>query len=178
MTPEEKAVIDAAIAERNSLWNLFATGANSPLIAAIDALIFSCPKCNAGGHVCPGDGNPISHTQSDCGDHGDLEPWEISPEPIEEWTPATLLYCLAGDRIRIGTDETKVLRSSSGVWYVNTENYWHPTPWQHTELRLELEANPGFQEYPPNLECEILMSPERRAVFALQQTFPGTSVIS
>lgn len=140
MTPEEKAVIDAAIAERNSLWNLFATEKDSPLVAAIDALI-------------------------------------KSREPAE-WTPATLLYCLTGDHIRIGQDETKVLRSSSGVWYVNTENYWHPTPWQHTELRLELEANPGFQEYPPNLECEILMSPERRAVFALQQAFPGTSVIS
>lgn len=101
-----------------------------------------------------------------------------SRKPAEEWTPATLLYCLANDRIRIGTDETKVLRSSSGLWYVNTENYWHPTPWRHTELRLELEANPGFQEYPPSLECEILMSPERLAVFALQQAFPGTAVIS
>ena len=39
MTPEEKAVVEAAIAERNSLWNLFATGKDSPLVAAIDALI-------------------------------------------------------------------------------------------------------------------------------------------
>lgn len=138
MTPEEKAVIDAAIVERNGLARLLDRG---PLATAVDALI-------------------------------------ESRKPAEEWVPAPLHFVLANDRIRVNGQETKVLRSSAGVWYVNTADYWHPSPWQHTELRLDLEANPGFQEYPPNLECEILMTTERQAVYLLQQGFPGTTVVS
>jgi hypothetical protein len=106
--------------------------------------------------------------------NGDEEVWPTRPS---EWVTAFLHFALAGDRIRINGQESKVLRSSAGVWYVNTADYWHPTPWKHTELRLDLEANPGFLEYPPNLECEILMTPERLAVYTMQQHFPGTSVI-
>lgn len=101
------------------------------------------------------------------------------------WEPATLLYCLAGDRIRIGQDETDVLRSSSGAWHAQVVSSVLPsgktwdkvTPWEHTELRLDLSANPGFQEYPPNLPCEILCTLERLAILHLMQGIPGTTVI-
>lgn len=69
MTPEEKAVIEAAIAYA---WAPEANERRRRLPAlgdAVGALIYSCPQCNSGGHVCPGDGNPIGHTQTDCGEH-------------------------------------------------------------------------------------------------------------
>src|SRR3954470_17181172 len=95
MTPEEKAVIEAAMAERNSLGRLLD---RSPLALAVHALIFSCPQCNAGGHTCPGDGNPIGHTQTDCGQHEEpdemdkrtadtLPCWECLTDPTEDPAP-------------------------------------------------------------------------------------------
>lgn len=102
-----------------------------------------------------------------------------SKEDDPRWVPATFLMCLAGDRIRVGGEggqETDVFRSSSGVWHVNNADAWHPTPWVHTELRMDLAANPGFQQYPPDTACEILMSAERYAVHLFMQTFPGTQV--
>ncbi len=112
-------------------------------------------------------------------------PTDPDPFPEPTWKPATLLYCLAGDRIRIGQDETDVLRSSSGAWHAQVVSSVLPsgktwdkvTPWEHTELRLDLSANPGFQEYPPNLPCEILCTPERLAILHLMQGIPGTTVI-
>lgn len=102
------------------------------------------------------------------------------------WTSATLLYCLAGDRIRIGADETDVLRSSSGAWHANVVSSVMPsgktwdkvTPWEHIELKLDLSANPGFQQYKPNTPCEILCSPERLAVLTLMTVFPGTKELA
>lgn len=38
---------------------------------AIDALTYACPECNAGGHTCPGDGEPIPHGATDCGEHSE-----------------------------------------------------------------------------------------------------------
>lgn len=35
----------------------------------VDALTYACDECNAGGHTCPGDGNPIPHGANDCGQH-------------------------------------------------------------------------------------------------------------
>src|SRR4051812_23880369 len=99
-------------------------------------------------------------------------------EPDPEWVPATLLLCLAGDHIRIGQDETDVIRSSAGIWHADTSDAWRPRAWKHTELRMDLSANPGFQEYPPNLACEILCTPERTAALLLQTQFPGSAVIS
>lgn len=111
-----------------------------------------------------------------------IERWQGDPKV---WTPATFLYALAGDRIRIGTDETDVLRSSSGAWHANVVSSVLPsgktwdkvTPWEHTELRLDLSANPGFREYPAETPCEILCTPERLAVLTLMTVFPGTKEI-
>lgn len=95
------------------------------------------------------------------------------------WAPATLVQCLAGDRIRIGTDETDVIRTDGGrVWHADNTDPCRPKPWKHIELRMELAANPGFQEYPPNTPCEILCTPERKASLLLQTQFPGSAVAS
>lgn len=39
------------------------------LRSAADELTWGCPECNAGGHTCPGDGEPIAHGEGDCGRH-------------------------------------------------------------------------------------------------------------
>lgn len=288
MTPEEKAVIEAAFDTYNHLGK---DGTSGRFEEAMRALIYSCPQCNAGGHTCPGDGNPIGHTATDCGEHEDekvparmnlpastewVDPWaESTPSDpvgterhttweehvkdhrypciecltnpnedprawcdcggrtemgeckapcvqrahavencpnrpcqcsrtergychaknchggadVAEWVPAYLLYCLAGDRIRIGQEggytESDVLRSSSGAWHANVVSSVMPsgktwdkvTPWDHAELRLDLSANPGFKPYPQDLPCEILMTAERRAVHLLMSTFPGSTVV-
>lgn len=181
MTPEEKSVIEAAMAG-NGIGSVPTTAQGHVLREAVHALIFSCPQCNAGGHTCPGDGNPIGHTQTDCGEHEEPDTsanWRVVRDDVEqEWVPGTLAQCLVGDRIRIGTDETDVLRCSAGVWHADTSDAWHPRGWKHIELRMDLSANPGFQEYPPNLPCEILATPERKAALLLQSAFPGSAVIS
>ncbi len=79
MTPEEKAVIQAAIEWRRAIpgrtrdvWQTI------ELEEKIWNLIIRCNECNAGGHVCPGDGNPIGHGDTDCGEHDDDEPRECN----------------------------------------------------------------------------------------------------
>lgn len=109
----------------------------------------------------------------------DAQEWRaLEMNATPEWVPATFLMCLAGDRIRVSGQETDVRRSSSGIWHADNGNAWHPTPWRHTELRMDLAANPGFQQYPPDTACEILMSPERKAAHVIMQTFPGTQIVS
>jgi hypothetical protein len=286
VTPEEKAVIDAAI-DAHAGWRGGNTVQEVILRQAVHTLISSCPKCNSGGHTCPGCGESIGHTETACLNceplvagvsatwvdgttfeeaprapqcqcsrtekvycvlrdcHGGADvpaitiPWsqtgpelnltaashpciECMAEPMEDprvwcdcggnrdvspcpppcvqrahavldcpnapaaqWVPTTLLYALAGDRLRIGQDETDVLRSSSGAWHANVVSSVLPSgktwdkihPWEHRELRLELSANPGFQQYPEDLACEILMSAERRAVHLLMSAFPGSTVL-
>lgn len=216
MTPEEKAVIDAAIT-----WAHRTESPTSHLILekAVQALIYACPQCNTDTHRCPGCGESIGHTATDCGKDCTEDPmnrrtattypcWEcLNPgedpapwcncrpgeEPCEgpcrhrahepedcpnvprTWEPTTLLYCLAGDHIRIGQDESDVLRSSSGAWHAHIVSSVLPsgktwdkvTPWEHMGLRLDLSANPGFQEYLPNVPCEISCTAERKAILLL-----------
>lgn len=222
MTPEEKAIIDAAIYLK---YCIDAGTAGDPpsidrLLDTVDALIFAycgqheptyrewvgqhadastypcweclvdpiedpLPWCDCRPEDSAEPAHPYpcrlrAHTPENC-----LNRPESAGPPDKTWEPATLLYCLAGDRIRIGQDETDVLRSSSGAWHAQVVSSVLPsgktwdkvTPWEHTELRLDLSANPGFQEYPPNLPCEILCTPERLAILHLMQGIPGTTVI-
>jgi len=99
-------------------------------------------------------------------------------EQPAEWVPATFRDCLAGDRIRIGQQETIVRECSLGAWHVDNRDPWRPKGWEHTELRMDLEANPGLKEYPPATACEILMSPDRKAAHLLVQEFPGSQIVS
>lgn len=193
MTPEEKAVIDVALALVTGVRaGIDPVSLDNDLEAAVDALIFACPQCNAGGHTCPGDGNPIGHAQTDCGEHEEERCRCSRTERVychvenchgganvQEWAPATLSLCLAGDHIRIDQDETDVIRTDGGrEWHADNTDPYRPRHWKHIELRMELAANPGFQEYPPNTPCEILCTPERKASLLLQSGFTGSAVIS
>lgn len=95
-----------------------------------------------------------------------------------QWLPATLADCLAGDRMRIGQEETDVLFASLQLWHADVTEPYRPKRWDHEELVLDLSANPGRRNYPPTLACEILCDQERAAALALQRSFPGTSVVS
>lgn len=137
MTPEEKAVIEAA-----ETWadNRYEDNAIVALLDAVNALTIS------------------------------QQPWLAS-----EWLPATLADSLAGDRIRMHGEETTVTHVRTGIWNATPDGR---KPWQHLKLELDLEANPGWHEYPPNLECEILCTPERVAMLEFQRQFPGTAPVT
>ncbi len=152
MTPEEKAVIEAAIIERHALGSMLS---RTDLAVAVDALLAK---------------------QAFLSDGETAVIAEDTSEPV--WVPATLGMCLVGDRIRIGQQESAVLKSSAGVWYADVSNYRQPRAWKHTELRLDLDANPGLQQYPASAACEILCTPERKAALLLQEAFPGSAYVS
>jgi hypothetical protein len=99
---------------------------------------------------------------------------QASDDPV--WIETTMTNCLINDRIRIGQEETTVLRSSHGLWHAT--NAWAPARWDHIELRMELEAVPGFKQYPPAASIEILCAPDRLAVLRLQEAFPGSQITS
>jgi hypothetical protein len=159
VTPEEKAVIDAAMREHRGC----------------------APESCGGSGLDPCRlGYAIQELQAV------QESFRVEQAKlVRDWVPTTLLYALAGDRLRIGQDETDVLRSSSGAWHANVISSVMPSgkvwdkihPWEHRELRLELSANPGFRHYPEDHSCEILMSAERRAVHLLMSAFPGSTVL-
>ena len=104
----------------------------------------------------------------------------------DDWLPATFADCLPGDRIRIGQEETIVRRARRGQWHARNREWVddagkvrdHQTRWDHEELELDLEANPGMHVYPPATPIEILADAERAAVLTLQQGFPGSQIIS
>lgn len=209
MTPEEKAVVQAAI-EAHGIGHLPSTAQETILRQAVHALIFSCEECNAGGHTCPGDGDSIAHGESNCGKHDEpkhagadgacpdygstLDPCPpgcasgtcVANLRAPEWLPATFADCIVGDRVRLGQEETTVRDTNALLWHARNREWTddagktrdHQTPWEHTVLRMDLEANPGMHEYPAGTACEILCDAERRAALLLQQGFPGSSVVS
>lgn len=149
MIPEEKAVVDAAI--------------EAHCYNGTTSLSGCAPEWCGGSGLDP------------CRLHGAVERL-LAARAAPVWHPATFMDVLAGDRIRLGQDEATVLRCNAGIWHADTSNAWQPKSWPHTELRMELDVVPGFQQYPPNTPCEILASPERLAVLRVQQAFPGTNV--
>lgn len=142
-TPEEKAVIEAAIADH----------------------VHGCaPEWCGGSRLDP------------CRLANVIEAYQRASGPV--WVETTMTNCLINDRIRIGAEETTVLRSTHGLWHADNRDPWFPVKWQHVELRLELEAVSGLKQYPPAASIEILCTPERLAVLRIQEGFPGSAVTS
>jgi hypothetical protein len=142
----------------------------------------TCEECNSGGHVCPGDGNPIEHGQGGCGQHDDpdtavpavsqremVEPQE--PEP--EWVTSQWGFVLSGDRIRLNGQEADVSNSSASEFYANNEDPYRPTFEPHVEVMVSLAHLPGrMLPFPALDEVDILMDRMRKAQLVLQQAFP------
>ena len=178
MTPEEKAVIKAAVEMRNALTlDPHVPPGTGQLINAIDALIYSCPQCNAGGHTCLGCGENIAHTETACPN------WEQGCATLErpaEWVPATMREAIKGDTVRLGTSEAKV----AGIgpdWKGHVDprsGKYEALPLEHTLIPVRLEGRDDLLHLAPTLEIEILMTIERRAALVVQRAFPGSSVTS
>ncbi len=92
MTPEEKVVIQAAI----KWWHSRDSNVSEhhELYETVQNLVYRCNDCNYDRHTCPGDGLPIKHGETDCGQHGD--------EPItsEQRERATYLGEYASDVVQ------------------------------------------------------------------------------
>jgi hypothetical protein len=169
MTPEERAVIEAAIR-----WSRTETvGQAEDASEALQDLVADLLRAR----TAPDYEVPRRPTEAEYGSLPILDPAILKPAALV-WVETTMRQCLAGDRIRIGAEETDVIRSSSGIWHADSSDAWHPRAWEHMELRMELAVVPGFTQYPPNASVEILCTPERKALLLLQGSFPGATVIS
>jgi hypothetical protein len=144
MTSEEKAVVQAAI----RLHRIGGDGKSMPdqnaLRTAVHQLIFACAECNAGGHTCPGDGNPIGHGDSDCGQHDDAV---VKPSEEREQRRLELEFMHAFGAMRWARcDENR--RALNAAWENLTR--WHGTLAHHlADLDQELA------EYRPAPEPEM-----------------------
>lgn len=171
MTPEERKLIEEAIYLR---YCIDAKTAGDPprigrLLDAVDALIFSCYECNAGGHTCPGDGMNIPHGAVNCGRHDEDFPIAIEPvEPAPDWIMSEWQYVLTDDRVRIGQQEAEVTSSDVLNWHVDTETYGRPA-WPHRAVRMKLKhLGDEWLPFPPGAPVEILCNRERAAALLLQ----------
>lgn len=96
-------------------------------------------------------------------------------EESAEWITTTWRYVLLDDRVRLGESEAEVTACNTGVWHADTSDYWHPKPWEHTEVKVQLKhTGEVWLPWPPDSEVEIFMDSARRAVYVLQQSFEGT----
>lgn len=99
-------------------------------------------------------------------------------DPVQEpasWIAATWRYVLAGDRVRLGQDEAEVTASNVGERHVDTSDYWHPKPWEHTEVKVKLKhTGEVWLPWPPDDEVEIFMDASRACAYILQKAFEGT----
>ena len=178
MTPEERAVIQAAIAWKEGLDPIrFRHVHGDPsdvLLVAVNALIFRCADCNSGGHRCPSDGKSIPHGEADCG------------EP--EWILTDWIHVLPGDTIRVPgkTQEATVQSLQIGEWHADVMSrlmesgrWWDDvTAWDHKEIAVRLTHMPErLLRFRPGAPIEILMSEERKAILVLQGTFPGSTIV-
>lgn len=92
-----------------------------------------------------------------------------------DWVPATWMYVMLDDRVRLGESEAVVTASNTNVWHVDASDYWHLKTWEHTEVKVKLaHTGDAWLPWPPDSPVEIFMDDARRAAYVLQQTFPGT----
>lgn len=142
----ELAVVQAAMAWRDALLanpgqpagalpHPVAT-ALAELGAATYRLATTCPQCNEGGHVCPGDGDAIGHGATDCGRHDEPPVVSLKPalaeanEPDLQWYPRTWADVRTGDTVRMpGSEQTAV------VAYLHVTGPWHVDPHTGTSAR-------------------------------------------
>jgi hypothetical protein len=168
VTPEEKAVIQAAIKTRSQALAGLPSAADE-LRVAIDELIYACNDCNYGKHQCPGCGEDIQHGDTDCGK-------DCTRVDVLEWIPSVMRHVQKHDELRIGTDVAICVASTAIDWHADNSNKYEPQPWEHTEVRLQLRIGDELFSllFAPNTPVEILCSAERKAQLLLQQSFPGT----
>lgn len=160
MTPEEQAVIDAAVA--------WVYGDRDP---RLDDHIVAAVEEMRRDRVKPLEPEPIwvESTMSSCltGDRirmgseqttvlfSNRTKWSISRRREGWWVPTEDGGYLHSDQYSAGSQPCFPAK----VW---------------TELKMELEAIPERRSYPPNAAVEILCTPERLATLRIQEAFVDT----
>jgi len=199
VTPEEKAVVQAAIAWRHSLDNRsYVRIVGSPedrLLNATLTLIYGCSDCNYGRHVCPGCGENIGHEDNCCIPYSIIaggEPWTVAEvQELPLWVLSEWQHVIMGDIVRLpGRPETEASVGSvqRQQWHADSREYtgqdgkvrdW-VTPHEHEIIfaRLILDGSERTVNFPLETPVEILTTASRRAALTVQQAFPGSEVIS
>lgn len=176
MTPEEKAVVQAAIKSR------YAGLAGLPipsdeLRVAIDELIISCPDCNTDRHTCPGCGANLPHGDVAC---GDCIPDERHDVVRRRWVLRTWRDVRADDVVRMpGTEITSSIahrlwpptddeRGRRSWHMVAGEKHWDDHVVQPGECVVVLQGETAPRFMNPSAPVEILLTPdEESAINAL-----------
>jgi hypothetical protein len=124
----ELAVVQAAMADHRGCAPETCGGSRldpCPLANAINALMYACKECDAGGHTCPGDGNPIPHGAGDCGEHAEDA---AKPDLDAEHLASLVVDCVQGGWLRYaqwhdGAD-VRITWQGGGIARVETvDNY-------------------------------------------------------
>lgn len=153
MTPEEKALVQAALElrycvdmgtagtatyglsvaqRREGLVNRPADGLRiGRLLDAADALIYSCNECNTNTHTCPGDGNPIGHGDTACAEHGSSgsRTKSIASAPVEQVAPDEAVRKLVAGWNRAGAlanDYIEIMSRSDPEWVAADMSFARP----------------------------------------------------
>lgn len=124
------------------------------LMCAIDRLLTTCPDCDRGTHLCPGDGKPIPHGAVDCGYHfGPEDDGAIRDElaAVEQaqqglgWWPRSWADVRQGDTVKLPDSEAAPAFVVSAVhlsWHVKpgtgTSAYSPPYPLNWSTVRVTL----------------------------------------
>jgi hypothetical protein len=164
MTPEEKAVIDAAQAVREqTVTDPYSPPVLGDLLRAVDTLTLA--------RRVTVQESPVLETQHPA-----------------EWTPTVWGYVQRGDRVRLNGQEADIIAGGVGDWHTEVSSWKDKVTgkmrdnvtgaWDRREanvrLRLANGAEAGPYTFADNLEIEILMSRERKAVHLLATEMNGT----
>lgn len=158
----ELAVVQAAIALRDGVRaGQDPVPLDDDLTGVVNRLIFACPECNQGGHVCPGDGNSIPHGAVACSDHDETQP-EV--EQADIWVLRTWADVRAGDTVRMPArpdTETDVYSAVATNWHVDPRSSeFQPESMDYTVVRVRFgDAGASLREMNPAAYVEILLSP-------------------
>jgi hypothetical protein len=164
VTPEEKAVIEAAMLWRDRGEHERARGT---LETAVDALIATRDECR-----CVRTERMYCHAEN-C--HGGAD--------VADWVPATIADALAGDRVRLGGSEA-VVEGVGPAWHGHvrpgsgTSSNNPPMAQEHTLIPIRLAGRKELLHLAPTLAIEILADASRRAALVLQHAFPGSTSIT
>ena len=157
MTPEEEAVIEAAIAFREGSARTGIPPSPGDLLRTVDAL-----------HVARRvhDHAPGAHRETCLAD-------EQTTWAVAEWR-----WVLAGDRVRLKGQEAAVTTSDVGSWHAAIESkrlssgkWWDKvTPWEHMEVAVRLEhMGDRMLRFPASGKVEILCDEDRAKLLLFQR---------
>lgn len=165
----EKRVVQLAIEMRNEMQGRHTRMAredtSARFLAGVNALIYGCPECNTERHVCPGDGNPVGHGDTDCGEHDE-------PQEELQWVLRTWQDVRVGDRVRMpGTDITATVAGAVLMpWHVHpAADPYHPerSRCEWSAMRVQFMEDGVRRDMDPAKPVEIELTASEVAAIEL-----------